>query len=69
MLGRLHTYGVRLSCQGHVRYELIGDFPAPYFFSIDASSGTVKVKNNLKADKALTYKVLHFTHIYFIYAI
>ena len=48
-----------------MKHEITGDFPAPYFFSIDENSGKVTVKNNLKNDKAFSYKVQFYPILYF----
>ncbi len=46
--------------QGRIRYEIIGDFPAPYFFKIEETGGQIKVANNLTTDRAFSYKVRVF---------
>ena len=43
--------------QGRILYSIVGDFPAPYFFSVDERSGQIKVAQNLKADKVFAYTV------------
>ena len=43
--------------QGRIKYKLIGDFPAPYFFKIDENSGIITIRKSLKADKATNYTV------------
>ena len=43
--------------QGKIQYGVIGDFPAPYFFYVDPTSGEVFVKSGLKSDKAFSYTV------------
>ena len=43
--------------QGNVRYQLVGDFPAPYFFKINEHDGRITVRKTLKADKATNYTV------------
>jgi protocadherin Fat 4 len=52
--------------QGRVQYEIVGDFPAPYFFNIDQNSGQINVKNDLKSDKGFSYKirVMAYDNIY-----
>ena len=46
-----------LPSKGHIKYRIMGDFPAPYFFSIGETSGQIKVQNNLKNDMAFRYTV------------
>jgi len=43
--------------QGTMTYELVGDFPAPYFFAVHPTEGVVSVKNDLALDTAFTYLV------------
>ncbi len=43
--------------QGRVQYEIVGDFPSPYFFKINQNNGLISIANNLKTDKAFSYKV------------
>ena len=43
--------------QGRIKYKLIGDFPAPYFFKIDENSGMITIRKSLKADKGTNYTV------------
>lgn len=46
-----------LALQGTINYGVIGDFPAPYFFSVDATTGVVRVQNDLKMDLDFAYTV------------
>ena len=43
--------------QGIVQYQVIGDIPAPVFFDIDANTGRLYVRSNLKLDTAVQYLV------------
>lgn len=43
--------------QGRIKYQMVGNFPAPYFFSINEDTGDISVAQNLKTDKASTYTV------------
>ena len=43
--------------QGRIKYEILGDFPAPYFFQVRDDSRRITVANNLKEDKASSYIV------------
>lgn len=36
--------------QGELVYEIVGDYPGPDFFSVDASNGELKVIQGLKSD-------------------
>ncbi len=47
------------SSQGQLRYEIIGDYPAPSFFQIKEDDGQITVKNDLKTDnlKSTQYDV------------
>ena len=51
--------------QGVIRYEVVGNYPAPTFFDVDPSSGNIFVKQSLAFDSLLstTYfvSVLHPT--------
>ncbi len=40
-------------------YVLVGDYPAPSFFSINAQTGQIKIKADLKRDslKSTNYRV------------
>ena len=41
--------------QGSVKYELIGDYLALYFFAVNNTTGDVTVTTDLKQDKAFEY--------------
>ncbi len=43
--------------QGEIRYEVIGDLPAPSYFSINEKSGAISVKEDLKTDDEMEYTV------------
>ena len=45
-----------------MKYAVIGDRPAPTYFTVDGNTGRLSVKANLKQSDAFTYKVWgHFT--------
>ena len=41
--------------QGSIKYEVIGDFQAAFYFSVDTDNGQVFVQNDLKQDLATAY--------------
>ena len=43
--------------QGRITYGVVGISPAPLYFHVDPTVGTVWVKDDLKKDRALTYTV------------
>ena len=43
--------------QGSIRYEIVGDMPAPNYFDISEESGAISVKADLKTDDEMTYSV------------
>jgi hypothetical protein len=43
--------------QGELRYDIVGNVPAPYFFHIDHNTGLIGVKADLRKDKAFQYTV------------
>ena len=48
-----------------MKYAVIGDMPAPTYFTVDENTGQLSVKADLKESDAFTYKVggyfvLHF---------
>ena len=47
--------------QGVIRYEVVGNYPAPTFFDVDPASGNVFVRQSLAFDSLLstTYFVSH----------
>lgn len=45
--------------QGEMVYEAIGDVPAPSFFGINASTGAIYVRADLKQDDDFEYHVSH----------
>ena len=51
--------------QGEMKYAVVGDMPAPTYFTVDENTGQLSVKADLKESDAFTYKVggnvmLHF---------
>ena len=45
-----------------MKYEIIGDMPAPTYFSIDENTGHLSVKKDLKKGDALVYQVGQRSH-------
>ena len=43
--------------QGDIKYELVGDYLALYFFTVDRDSGDVTVASDLLQDKAFEYSL------------
>ena len=55
--------------QGNMVYEIVGISPAPLYFHVNPTLGTVWVKDDLKKDRALQYTVsrtsyIHYTNLY-----
>ena len=42
-----------------IKFEIVGDYPAPSFFSISETDGQIKIKQDLKSDnlKSTLYSV------------
>ena len=43
--------------KGELRYEVLGISPAPLFFRVNPTAGTVFTKDDLRKDRGLTYTV------------
>ncbi len=41
-----------------MRFEAIGDMPAPSYFDINEETGAISVKADLKTDDEIEYKVM-----------
>ncbi len=48
-----------------MKYQVIGDVPAPTFFGINEDTGRIFVKSNLKADDEVDYRVCKWHLVYF----
>ena len=51
--------------KGELRYEVLGISPAPLFFRVNPTAGTVFTRDDLRKDRGLTYTVIiyHFTKV------